>query len=304
LEKDRMRLVTKKTPTTEQRLMKTFELCNWGQDAYIEDNPQKSFDDIMNEIKKIVISRLSSEIISEYDNKFKQLETNQIKIINDNDYLRRRMNEVLSMTGVTKKGKKGQGTILNERGAQIPSVEKKGDDNEQPSTNAPPPAAEPSRPLPPPTVILTPAEIEAKMKDIVKTYVNTLVIRSTEPWSGSMNIAALLKTYREDMATSKWPVQCNCTTEDDCRAEHNNLYDAVACELKVYAYTNSNEYSEQAHKGILELVDRIFDNSTLIVEWNIYIERLLRDMGGTKVVPSQNGGVMHFRRRTRKISRK
>jgi hypothetical protein len=119
-----------------------------------------------------------------------------------------------------------------------------------------------------------------------------------------MNIAALLETYRKDKATSKWPIECDCKTEDDCTARHTNLYDAVACELKVYAYTNKNEYSEGTHKAIIELIDIIFYNSIFIVEWNKYIERLLREMEGTKGVPVKKGGMLTFGKKTRKISRK
>jgi hypothetical protein len=152
----------------------------------------------------------------------------------------------------TKKGKKGKAVVMNERGVGVPEAEREPSDRGEPATGAPPVA-----PIAPP-VMLSRAEIEANLNDIKKTFVNTLVIRSTEPWSGSMNIAALLETYRKDKATSKWPIECDCKTEDDCTARHTNLYDAVACELKVYAYTNKNEYSEGTHKAIIELIDIIF----------------------------------------------
>jgi hypothetical protein len=72
----------------------------------------------------------------------------------------------------------------------------------------------------------------------------------------------------------------------------------------VYAYTNKNEYSEGTHKAIIELIDIIFYNSIFIVEWNKYIERLLREMEGTKGVPVKKGGMLTFGKKTRKISRK
>ena len=272
LEKDKLRITTKVTPSTEERLMKTFELCNWGQDAYTEDNPDKSFNDIMDEIKRKVISDLQAKIQSEYGEKSRDLERKQVAIIRSDSDLIAKINETLQNTAMTKEQKKKAQTLAK-RGETVPA--------------APAVAKEPREPKPvdrattQPKLLLTPEDINKKIMDILKTFINTIVIKSVEPFSKTINLSILLNKYEHDKRISRWPVKCECSTNSDCKKQHDNIYEAVACELKVYARTGDaekSEYNEETHINILSLINEIFKNSELIIDWNIYAENLLREI--------------------------
>ena len=292
LEKDKLRIKTKKTPSTEERLMKTFELCNWGQDAYTEDHPEMSFDDIMNEIKRKVIGDLEKKVLSEFSERSSKLDAEQIKIIRNDSDLKMLMITTLSNTASAqdKRGAKPKSTTMAQRGQNVPASS--GAPAAMGVTTVPGTVGENAgtsaiqQPQPAPPKILTPEEINKKMMNITKTFINTLVIKSAEPWTPRMNLAKLLYKYTENKGESGWPVECNCSSEEDCKAEHTNLYDAAVCELKVYANTADGKYDETVHKSIMNLIDKIFENSTLIVEWNIYIEKLLKGLDEAKAVKS------------------
>jgi len=288
LEKDKLRITTKVTPSTQERLMKTFELCNWGQDAYTEDNTDKSFNDIMDEIKKKVIVDLQGKIQSEYGEKSKELDRKQVSIIRSDDELLFKVYEALQNTAMTKEQKK-KALTLAKRGESIPThteaSKEPGEFNEAGETTEPVTA--------PPKLVLTAEDINKKIMDILKTFINTLVIKSTEPFSKTINLSALLNKYEVDKKNSKWPVDCECSTNANCKKQHDNLFEAVACELKAYARTGDaekSEYNEETHINILRLIDEIFNNSELIIDWNIYAENLLREINESN--PVKRGG--HF----------
>jgi hypothetical protein len=278
LEKDKMRITTKTTPSTEERLMKTFELCNWGQDAYTEDNPDKSFNDIMDEIKRKVISDLQAKIQGEYSEKSRDLDRKQVKIIRRDSDLIAKINETLQNTAMTKEQKKKAQTLAK-RGETIPAP---------PAVAKEPNEAKPVEPASTkPKVLLTPEDINKKIMDILKTFINTIVIKSVEPFSKTINLSTLLNKYEQDKRISRWPVECECSTTADCKKQHDNIYEAVACELKAYARTGDaekSEYNEETHRNILSLIDEVFKNSELIIDWNIYAENLLREINESKSV--------------------
>jgi hypothetical protein len=275
LEKDKLRITTKVTPSTEERLMKTFELCNWGQDAYTEDNPDKSFNDVMDEIKKKVISDLQAKIQSEYSEKSRELERKQVAIIRSDIDLIAKVNETLQKTTMTKEQKKKAETLAK-RGETIPAAPAVAREPKEPSEPKP---VEPVTTKP--KVLLTPEDINKKIMDILKTFINTIVIKSVEPFSKTINLSVLLNKYEHDKMISKWPIKCECSTNADCKKQHDNIYEAVACELKAYARTGDaekSEYNEETHRNILLLINEIFKNSELIIDWNIYAENLLREI--------------------------
>jgi hypothetical protein len=299
MEKDKLRLVTKKIPNTEERLLKAFELCNWGEEAFVEDNPEKSFDDIMNEIKRKVISDLQAKVYSEYKENEYKLEKEQKDIIRNSKELRNLMLLALSTSASLKKGKRGKAATLLERGESIPVAPTLAKLDEERNESTAPPSQGPPK-------VLSPEEIEQKAIFIIKTFVNTLVIKSAEPWSsGTMNLAALLQTYEKDAQelSGKWPIECNCSKDGDCRVEHTNLYEAAVCELRVYANDIDGKYSESIHKQIMNFVALSFENSTLIVEWNIYIERLLKDIEEAKQVKVGGKRIKQRWWKTKKIYR-
>ena len=290
IEKDKMRITTKTTPSTEERLMKTFELCNWGQDAYTEDNPDKSFNDIMDEIKRKVISDLKAKIQSEYGEKSRELDRKQVFIIRSDRELIAKVNETLQNTAMTKEQKKKAQTLAK-RGESIPAAPSLLSDPKEPDEAAEPMVA-------PPKLLLIEDDIDKKIMDILKTFINTIVIKSVEPFSKTINLSTLLNKYEQDKRVTRWPVECECSTNANCKKHHDNIYEAVACELKAYARTGDSEkseYNEETHRNILLLIDEIFKNSELIIDWNIYAENLLREINESKSV--KNGGRFNITRK-------
>jgi hypothetical protein len=277
--------------------MKTFELCNWGQDIYTEDNPDKSFNDIMDDIKTKVISDLQAKILSEYTHKSRELDTKQIIIIRSDAELLDKVIDTLQFTAMTKEEAK-KAIVLAKRGESVPS-RKPVPISADPESVAGPESVEDlesavaagaARPVP-----LNPEAINKKIMNILKTFINTLVIKSTEPFYKTINLSALLNKYEIDKKKSVWPVRCECSSSNNCKKQHDNLYEAVVCELKVYAKSivenkNNPKYNEEIHINIMNLLDEIFKNSTLLIDWNIYAETLLKEINNSKIEKSRTLG--------------
>ena len=297
MEKDKLRTSIDYVQTVEERLGKIFELCNWGADSYIEDHPEKNFNDIMNDIKTLVLDQLKSKILNEFNNNLKALDNEQIKLINEDPELRDEMIRTLIFTSSKKKGKKTQPTKLAERNPNIPENESSTTRPSNPKTSneleTQPPL--PERPQ------LSETEINEKMKAIIKTFVNSLVIKSAESWTTTLNMASLLKKYNEDKTKVSSTPSCDCSVNEDCKKQHDNLYQAAFCELRSFAMIPKSdskyEYNEEIHKNIMTLIENIFKNSKLVLNWNIYIENLLKEINAGK----QAGG--HKIQHTRKIYR-
>jgi flagellar motor switch protein FliG len=89
-------------------------------------------------------------------------------------------------------------------------------------------------------------------------------------------------------------------SSENCKKNHDNIYEAVFCELKTYAYKKVGEkYDEETHKAILNIVEKMFEHSGIVVDWSIYIEQLLKEMREIKVAHKPTLGGRRF-----KISRK
>jgi len=284
MEKDKLRTSIENVPSVEERLTKVFELCNWGTDAYIEDHPEKDFNDIMNDIKSIVLDQLKNKILGEFDNNLKKLDEEQIKLINEDSDLKNEMKSALEFTS-SKKGKKPpKPQDLSERGTAIPEgenpvAETRGVKESAAEERAPAQAASQAPRL-------NEKEINEKMKAIIKTFVNSLVIKSAEPWTSNLNMATLLKKFNEDKMKLPTPISCECTETTNCKKQHDNLYQAAFCELKNYAMVpktdNKFDYNYEIHQKIMALIENIFKNSKLVLNWNIYIENLLKEISQTK----------------------
>jgi hypothetical protein len=171
------------------------------------------------------------------------------------------------------KSKKGKAITLAERGTHIPG------NTDLNAVNEPVPK----------DTFLTPEEIEKKMGSIIKTFVNALVIKSSEPWNKSLNLVALLDKYYRDKELSG-DFECDCQDTEDCKKEHNNLYESVYCELSNYAIHSMEEggekkqiHDELLHRNLMLLVEEVFKTTTLFVEWNMYIETLLGEIHSTKM---------------------
>jgi hypothetical protein len=285
--KDKMRITNQVLPTTQERIHKIWELCNWGQDSFIEEHSDMNFNDIMNEIKVRVLNDLTKKIEGDHHEIVKTLEIRQKEQFRENLSLYQEIKEVLKHT----KGKKARPRkedIVMKTGETIPGTEKKSKKSEkgegefkQESDEETESHAEKA----PSTFMLNDVEIEKKMFDIVKTFINAIVYKSTEPWNTNMNLYSLIEKYKKDKLLLKGKIDCNCNSTNKCVNKHDNLYEIAFCELSTYAMvSNSNQYTydEKIHIRIMKLIEEVMKNSSLFVDWNIYIENLLKEIHTSK----------------------
>jgi hypothetical protein len=285
IEKSR-RTVTNKTVELKDRTNKLMELCNWGQDAYMIDNPDNTFDDVMNIIRNKVFTSVENRIRLEYGSR--DLVDKQFKVIQAKPPLLNRVVDVLQFTtGKRTKLKPKRETVL-EQGSQIPTSNAAQEEQKE-ADEEPQPRAEV---LPEP---LSPEQIKKKIVDIMITFVNALVIKSNEPWN-NMKFETLIAKYKADKP--KASRVCNCEKKSECTT-FPNLYDIVFCELKSYAMIETGKdetgkskilYSPEVHSQIMDLMDTLFDeSSSLATDWTMYIESLIKDMAKQKP-PARTGG--------------
>lgn len=259
-----------------------FELCNWGQDAFIEDEAAlgKTFNDIYNDIKVRVIDDLSRRISLR---KAEGVAKKQVELIAMNSDLNQEMMRVLKGTS----GKKGKpkATELAARNEELlpPGA----------SNAAAVPETEGEEP-PEPAVTskvdtgLTDEQIRKKMGDILVTFVNALVIRSSEKWDSGTTFAKLFAKYLEDKSSATGI--CDCSAETTCKTPHTNIYDTAFCELKPYATTSAGMYDDKIHAAIMKLVEGVFSTqSALTLEWDTYTDLLIREL----VDRTPRGGARH-----------
>ena len=315
LQKDKLRTSSIDLPSVEDRAIRIMNLCNWGQDQMIEDKQGITFDDVMKMIKDRVVNSLRDKVIS--DNSIEQIEKEYTKrLFEDNDIFEK----VKSILNGTTKSKRRQGkadTLLS-RGTEIPgpaavgaggpplhriteegsatgaggNAETGAGGNAESGTQTKP-VVKPA----PVAVELTPAEIGKRWFEISHTFVNTLVVKSTESWSDkSMNLAALLKKYNAGKIAlgDREPI-CECATDEDCTKIHDNLYEVIYCELKSFAYDVSGTFNPGKLKDIIEGIEVAFETPS--VTWNIYIESFLNDLR------AQKGGGQKRKRKTRRLNR-
>jgi hypothetical protein len=289
MEKDKLRAHKMVNPSVKQRIHKLFDLCNWGVDQFIEDHPEMSFDDIMNEIKERVVDQLEKNIINEFDSKFNNMQEEQFKMIYNNPTLYQKIQEALQSSRA-KKPKRPKSVTLSTRNPGLVSAQaaqsaqendEKTDTTEQTMENEQDMQEVVSEPV---VHMLSPLQIKHKLKAILITFVNALVIKSAEPWSDALNLTNLLQQYHKDKPNAGDPPECDCTANNNCKKDHVNIYESVFCELKSYAMilispsSTKYKYSPETHMMIMEIVEEIFQSPYFIAEWNLYIETLLRDI--------------------------
>ena len=314
LSKDKMRWNSSKALTVEDRLIKLGDLCNWGYDSFIEDGNSTNFNDVMTQIKSRVFDQIKLRIFTEASDS--KLEKDQKKLIESDTSLRDDFIEALYNTSFKKGTKIPKPEELSRRGSSIPDESKgsKANGSGEESKNdgngdrgeALKPAVKPVEPFIPDPGFM--AQIYTKIFKITKTFINALVVKSAIPLDKSLNIEALLEKYYSDKKTSKGGVSCSCKNANECVKTHDNLYDTVFCELKAYAMKKKKtdkdkdiyEFNPETHNAILQAVDRMFTRSPNIVEWNIYIEKFLKELRSRKI----GGGrkIFTFRRKNGKRS--
>ena len=294
MEKSR-RTMSDKTIEPKERLNKLMELCNWGQDGFMIDNPDMTFDDVMNTIRDRVFSKIEERVRLEYGSR--DLVDKQFNIIEKNPDLLKNVVNVLQFT--TGKRNKTKKETLLERGTDIPREEGK-EQEEKESDDRIPPAAE--------VEPLKIEQIKKKIVDIMITFVNALVIKSDQPWSG-MNFQTLIDKYKADKTSASRV--CDCADTAECNKTFSNLYDTAYCELRGYAMLEAGKdetgqskvaYSPETHDRIMELMDSIFDqSSSLAPDWTNYINSLIGDISKQK--PDSKGGRKTKRNKTRLLDK-
>lgn len=293
--KDRLRKSVIDPPTTSERLSNTFELCNWGQDEFIEDHPEKSFDDIMNDIKDRVINSLQAKIFTDFDTNVEKIKKKQIEILQRDNKLYLDLWTVIGQTSDSKIKPSEKGKLEYKRATEVPKEPPK-ETNKQATSLAPQPEVF-EAPFPEPVLqplleeqkaMLTEEQIKKKIQNLIVTFVNSLVIKSAEPWVKTLNLTTLLNKYKKDKSEIKGKESCECSTDQECKENHTNLYQTTFCELKSYAFEPEGKdklkYNESIHKEIMDLLDVVFKNPILYDEWNLYIESLLKKIDESKMV--------------------
>ena len=270
-----------KTPNIEVRINKILELCNWGQDAFIQANAgQKDFDDLMSDIRGLVASGIKERFTARSFVR-EVLEKKQIQIIFDDPSLKGAMMLALKDTAPVKKKSKSKKEKMMETGTAIPGAP----ESEPPEEGLDEPM---SATRPPPIIELSLEDVKKKTMNIVTTFINALVIKSSKSWeAGSLKYADLLAKYREDEKTAVRPIECDCSKSPSCSKSHDNLYETAWCELKSYAMKRKGEdtyeYSPVTHENIMKAVDMAFDKSGgLEVDWNGHIEDLVESLKGPR----------------------
>jgi hypothetical protein len=308
--KDRLRKSLKDPPTTNERLFKTFELCNWGQDEFIEDHPEKSFDDIMNDIKDKVINSLEAKIFTDFDTNVRKIKQKQIEILQKDHKLYMDLWSVIGQTADSKNKPSEKGKLEYKRAIAVP--DELSNELKEESSNLAPQLEQSSVSIPEGEIvepnirvdekpILTEEQIKSKIQNLIVTFVNALVIKSAEPWSKTLNLTTLLAKYKEDKKEIYGKEECECSKESNCKSNHDNLYQTAFCELNSYAFEpegkNDLKYNKDIHREIMDLIDEIFKNPILYDEWNLYIESLLKKINESKKITKKGG----FKKYTYKI---
>lgn len=273
-----------------QRIEQLMELCNWGQDAFIQDNTAKTFDEIMNEIRNRVFGDLEKEKRIEYGSR--SLADKQFDIIQTNKDLFDEVVDTLQFT-TGKRKKPGKSDVLSDANPDI-AVEGQPTEKKEKEKEKEKPEVQP----------LTPEQIKKKIVDIMITFVNALVIKSDESWDG-MTFESLVEKYKKDKEETKSIsiADCQCDSTQECKP-FSNLYAIAFCELKGYAMLEASnsevQYSKETHERIMAIVDAIFSKSgSLAPDWTLYIESLIQSLLKR---PSKTGGEFSRKKNTLRTS--
>lgn len=282
MEKSR-RTISGKMKAPEERLRQLMELCNWGQDAYIQENTTTAFNDVMDQIRKRVFEEVGRNVSIEYGSR--GLVDKQFDVIQNNKDLLDNVISVLRNTSGKRSVKNKEKETLLEKGSDVPDSVSEAVSETSAKTEE---KVEP----------LSIEQIKKKIVDIMITFVNALVIKSDHPWN-NMTFETLINKYNEDKKTASDTLVCDCSTEKHCESMFSNSYEIVACELRSYAMLQTKKdetvYDERTHKRIMELMDDIFSQSaSLSPDWTNYIDSLIKDItkqnsiGGGAIIKTNN----------------
>ena len=298
----------------KERLDSIMELCNWGQDAYMEDNQGMNFDNVMNDIREKVFGDLSFGLHKAEMKKVKDvvIEKQVDFILKDADS-KNMVSAALRNTNLVRDAPRSTETVtMMERGEAVPG-------KVAPRESSPPPEENP----------LTEAEIRKKLSDIVQTFINSLVIKSSKEWDETMTFDNLISKYRADKGSATKSCSCDSnygfsneyadeirkrvkkgeSVEDiaseeevdadtiqaivenrnECTGKTSNFYDIVYCELRGYAFTKKGQYSPTMHNSIMNMLDEIFQSPNNVVpDWKQYIGSFINELKSKSQVGSGN----------------
>jgi hypothetical protein len=292
IEKDKMRTKNTSAPSTEERINKIGKSCYWGEDPFIEDNPDKSFNDIMEDIKSKVFGNLAEKTLEKCTDA--SLMKHQAELLQRDRELDIDVMDILADTKIPKKTG-GKGKVMAERGTSIPDAEKE-EVEQQPNGSEAAEASEAPKSAKPPKPITEEKrkQIREKLFAITTTFINALVLKTSESFNTNMNIYALLQKYKSDKASAVNPIECLCKLQSNCTKAHDNSYERVYCEIKNYAYKDTGkvkssgdvvyEYDSEKHTEIMDLIDKIFERNLALDEWNVYIEKLIKEIKGGRYI--------------------
>ena len=277
-----------KKPSVSEVVSSVFQLCNWGQDAFIEDETAKgrTFTDIMADIKVRVIDEITKRITLKAA---EDVGKKQVQAFLEIPQFRDKMKHALAGTAAKRK-KTATKVVLGERNPDLPASQAASEVDDDEERVAPVPSA--------PTG-LTDEQIRAKMGDILATFVNALVIRSPKKWSSGLTFTQLFAGYLADKATAASEIDCTCSETSSCSTPHSNSYETVFCELKPYATDTSGAYLKDSHLEIIALLNEIFQNpAALTTEWNAYVQGLIDKLADS--APTKAGVRHHTTWKNRK----
>jgi hypothetical protein len=286
LQKDKLRTSAVQLPSIEDRAMRLFNLCDWGQDSFIEDDSSITFDDIMKAIKDRIVTSLRDKVMA--DNTVHNIQKKQEEVFVDMKDLFMEIQRALGGT-VKQKGRRGTTEKLMARGTLIPAISAVASAGAGAGAGAATTEEEAgavetegtavAKAVPAPAV-LDPKEAQKRMFEIIQTFINTLVIRSAESWSGpSMNLAALMDLYWRDKAAIEAEPECECKISSECKTIHRNVYEQIFCELKAFAHEivgTKTIFNPIKHRTIIACAEEVL--RAPLIEWNIYIETLLKEL--------------------------
>jgi hypothetical protein len=275
---------------------KVFESANWGQDMFIEDEAARgeSFEMIKKKIDTMILDNLYTRTSESKKPKVLDL---QVDSIFKNETLKK---QVILVLKNTKQDKQPSVGIEIERGEFIPDV---------PKSNAAAP------PLPRAVVDkeeqskeeiqLTENQLKQKLHDIILTFINTLVIKSSNSLNSNFSFTDLIKKFEEDKKDAK--KECDCDAgRIKCKIPHTNLYDIVYCELRPFAYSPSKVYLQNVHEGIMNLLIMLFKipaGSKLSMDWQLYMGKLVTELSSKKGGRRKSWKKRHTKSNDRKTHR-
>jgi len=197
-----------------------------------------------------------------------ELKKKQVEDAFNIDAFREKIRDVLRNTK-TDKGQKENEPLL-ERGTLVPGSNA--------AVQMPQPI--PVDRLPKEEIQLTDEQIKAKMGDIVLTFINSLVIKSSNSFDSSFSFTDLIEKFKADKEKSKGDCECNTSI---CKTSHTNLYDIAFCELRPYAYSPSKVYIKDIHEGIMNILSEMFHrDSELADEWQMYMDQVVKELRSKK----------------------